>query len=159
MGCKQSKNEVSNRIKIQPKLDLIELENTTIRTPIFSFNGYETIAKCVKCYDADSIHVVFLYNKKFYRFICRLNGIDAAEIRSKNENEKKIAIKGKEFLESLILNKCIKVLCYNYDKYGRILVDIFSNNVYINNLLIKKKYAYKYDGKTKKNFDEWYQKK
>ena len=156
MGCKQSKKDDLNRIQIKPKLDLIELENTTIRTPIFSFNGYETSAKCVKCYDADSVHVVFLYNKKFFRFICRLNGIDAAEIKSKNQNEKKVAIEGKQFLESLILDKCIRINCYNYDKYGRILVDIFLNNIHINNLLIKKKYAYPYNGKTKTKFEEWH---
>ena len=88
MGCKQSKKDDLNRIEIKPKLDLIELENTTIRTPIFHLMGMKLLLNVVKCHDADSVHVGILYNKKFFRFICRLNGIDAAEIKSKNQNEK-----------------------------------------------------------------------
>ena len=160
MGCKNSKPiKNTNTYDIKVKLDLKELEDGTIRTPLFSFDGHKTRAKCVKCYDADSVHLVFVYNNKFHRFVCRLNGIDAAEITSKDSSEKQVAIQGKQYLEKTILNKCVNINCYKYDKYGRILVDIYKDKKHINNILIKKNYAYEYNGKTKKQFSEWYQKK
>ena len=46
--------------------------------------GKETNAKCTKCYDADTVHLVFSYNGQLCRWTCRLEGIDSAEIKSKN---------------------------------------------------------------------------
>jgi endonuclease YncB( thermonuclease family) len=157
------------------------------KTTKFSLNGKIFLAKCVKCYDADTIHVVFHIFNQFSRFTCRLFGIDTAEIKSKDELEKKYAITARDYLRNLILDKLIIIKCGEFDKYGRLLVTLFlvndtnelhmlggSNNdnnndnnddnnasTYfnfkesINNQLIMEKFAYNYNGKTKKPFVEW----
>ena len=156
MGCTTSKPKKEAPLDIKVKLDLKELVHQTIRTPKFSFNGIVTDAKCVKCYDADTVHMVFLYNKQFYRFTCRLLGIDAAEIRTTDEAEKKVAIEGRDYLSGLILDQIVRIECFNFDKYGRILIKINKGRLCINDDLVKKKYAYFYGGGTKKSFSEWH---
>ena len=131
------------------------LENGTINTKLFTLENLKCNAKCVKCYDADTIHIVIYFGNELQRFKCRLIGIDSAEIKSKNEKEKQHAIKAKEYLEKLILDKIIFVHCGLFDKYGRLLINIYYNDKNINTHLIDMKYAYAYDGKTKKDFNDW----
>lgn len=161
MGCTRSSpgKEVIKRLDIQVKLDLRELIDQTDRAPKFSFCGLKTEAKCVKCYDADTVHMVFLYNDTFYKFNCRLLGIDAAELRTVNPEEKRAAQAGRDYLASKILNQIVRIECFNFDKYGRILVKIYKGKKDINHDLVKKGHAYVYEGKTKKEFSEWYYKK
>lgn len=144
-----------------------ELLGSDINTPKFSLNNNIYIAKCVKCYDADTIHVVFKLHNKLQRFTCRLSEVDTAELRSSNGDEKSHAIKGRDFLKTLILDKLIIIKCGKFDKYGRLLIYIyhykkiinlgelqFMNS--INNLLIKEKWGYQYYGGSKLNFTDWY---
>lgn len=56
----------------------------------FSLNNMIFDAKVIKVYDGDTITVVFNYNNKYYKWNCRLNGIDTPEIKSNNEDEKKM---------------------------------------------------------------------
>lgn len=144
-----------------------DIKNATIDIPKFSLKNDVYIAKCVKCYDADSIHVVIFFHDKLQRFVCRLAEIDAFEISSKNLLEKEHATKARDFLSELILNKLILIKCDDFDKYGRLLVYVYSYNPCqeklddfifensINNILVDKKLAYKYDGGTKKDFTTW----
>ena len=148
-------------------MNLELLNKSNLSTPKFTLNGNIYIAKCVKCYDADTIHIViYLYNK-LQRFVCRLLNIDTAEIRSKNINEKNIALNGKKYLQELILDKLIIVKCYDFDKYGRLLVYIYLKNNKIQNLkynydnsinklLVDKKFGYEYYGGNKITFEEWF---
>ena len=98
-------------------------------TPLFSLNGSWFEAKCVKCYDADSVHVVFEWNQQFMRFKCRLYGIDSAELRSKHHEEKQVARKARDYLKSLILNKIVLIQCHDFDKYGRLLLSAYTNTI------------------------------
>jgi endonuclease YncB( thermonuclease family) len=118
----------------------------------FSLNEYVTDAKVVKIYDGDTIHAVFEFNNKLYKWVCRLDGIDTPEIKSKNSKEKEAAIKTRDYLREKILDKIVELKCKEFDKYGRLLVDVYHNNVFINDLLITEKYAKKYNGGTK---EEW----
>ena len=100
----------------------------------------------------------------------RLYEIDTPELKPKknlpNRDEHIIKAKAaKDFLSNLILNKVIKVLFLLNDKYGRPLVKIYIDEIiydsitsktiikeiYINNLMIEKGFAKKYDGGTKDN--------
>ena len=67
-----------------------ELNHTTKdNTPYLSFNGETHEAKIVYIYDGDTIHIVFKYKNQFYRWNCRINGVDTPELRTKNQKEKK----------------------------------------------------------------------
>ena len=126
----------------------------------FSLNGYTTFAKCVHVYDGDTIHVVFRMpnSNECYKWIIRMIGIDTPEMKSKNTNEKQLAIKARDFLRSLILDKIIMVECLDFDKYGRLLGNLYveGNETTISNQMIEKGYAKAYDGGTKAGFEELY---
>ena len=125
---------------------LSQLQNTSLDTPKFSLSGNIYVAKCVKCYDGDTIHAVFDLNGKFTRFVCRLAQINTPEMNNGGE----IA---RDILRSKILDKLIVLRCGDFGKYGRLLVEIYEYpaNVdelhfedSINHYLLKEGYAVKY---------------
>lgn len=127
--------------------------NATLKTPLFGLKGKTKWAKVVKVYDGDTIHVVFYLGFKLYRWKCRLLGIDTPEIKTKSKIEHSAAIKAKEKLSDLILNKIITIECNNFDKYGRLLITVYKSRVNINKFMVRQGYAYEYDGGTKKKFE------
>lgn len=140
-----------------------ELENcTTANTPLFTFDGKEFLCKCINVYDGDTVTVAFrpFYNeetkigdKTIYKYNIRLSGIDTPEIRTKNLDEKRKGIEIRDLLRKKILNKFITIRCGNFDKYGRLLGDIYDENtIHINQWLIDNGHAYGYDGGTKQIF-------
>jgi endonuclease YncB( thermonuclease family) len=127
-------------------------------TPYFSLDGREFVCKCVKVYDGDTITVALepFDSCGFYKFRTRLAGIDTPEIRTKNSDEKVQGNLVRDFLRGLILDKIIKIKCGEFDKYGRLLADVYemtdgvAAKTSLNQQLIEKKYAYAYDGGTKR---------
>jgi micrococcal nuclease len=146
----QNEPNVTNVTKVEDAL-----QATTADTPLFSLNGTERRAKCTKCYDADSVHLVFPYGDSMHRWNCRLLGIDSAEIRTKDEKEKVHAKRARDYLRTLILDKVITIHCGTFDKYGRLLGTLYCDGVNINEHLIEKGHAYAYTGGTKRKFREW----
>lgn len=120
----------------------------------FSFENYETVIKIIKIIDGDTITAIFKFKDEFYKSNFRINGIDTAEIHSTNENEKKFALDTKLYLSNLIINKNLKAKFLNFDKYGRILINIYlDNNELLSDILIKGGFAKKYNGGTKEKWD------
>ena len=116
----------------------------------FSFENYETIIKIIKVIDGDTITAIFKFKDEFYKSNFRLNNIDTAEIHSKDSNIKQLALDAKQYLYNLIINKNLKATFLNYDKYGRILIDIYlDNGETVSNNMINGGYAKKYNGGTK----------
>ena len=52
------------------------------------------------------------------------------------------------------MNKVVEVHCGDFDKYGRLLVELVDTEN-ISDWLIKNKYAFEYDGGTKKDWGEY----
>jgi micrococcal nuclease len=122
------------------------LEKTTQNTPFFSLKGYKLYGKCVKVYDGDTLHVnIYIFNS-FYKFKVRLLGIDTPEIRTRDLEEKKRGYQAKKFVQDKILDKIIFLHCHDFDKYGRLLVEIFEldSDISINDILLEQKLAKKY---------------
>jgi endonuclease YncB( thermonuclease family) len=90
-----------------------------------------------------------------YRFSIRLNGIDAPEIKGKTQAEKELALKSRDALNKLIMNKIVTLENISIEKYGRILADVYVGNICVNEYMIDNKYAIRYDGGTKNRPDEW----
>ena len=125
--------------------------------PMFSLNGLECNAKIVSCYDGDTVHALLEVFGTIHKFRCRLANIDTPEIRTKNENEKKQGVCARDILSSMILNKIVRLKCYEFEKYGRLLIDVYlpvegQNDVHINEWMVTNGYAHVYNGKTKQ---EW----
>lgn len=132
--------------------DEIKIEDTVEFTfPIKS-------GRVIKCYDADTITIAskLPYDASpLYRLSVRLNGIDAPEIKGKSAEEKEVAKEARDFLSNLVLNKMIRLENVESEKYGRILADVYLGDVHLNELLLKERYAVKYDGGTKLKPVSW----
>lgn len=164
------------------------LEIASFDVEEFSLKGKEMYGKVVYIYDGDTIYVVINLDSKMVKFNCRLNGIDSPEIRpkkshTKRDQEIKMAILSRNYLiEKLtgikphddITKKEIKDLCakstklvwikfMDFDKYGRVLVEIYTSDPSkqiptenpiksVNYDMIEQNYAIAYDGGTKSEF-------
>ena len=109
-------------------------------------------------YDGDTITVAskILKGKDVYRFSVRLNGIDSPEIKGKSEDEKMSAIVSRDKLSNLILNKVVRLEDVKTEKYGRILAEVYLDNLHINQWMLENKFAEPYDGGKKKKFEDFY---
>ena len=92
-----------------------------------------------------------------YRLSVRLNGIDTPEIKGKgvSEEEKECAKVARDFVSNLVLHKYVRLENIESEKYGRILADVYIDNVHVNELLINERYAVRYDGGTKVKPASW----
>lgn len=99
-------------------------------------------------------------NKNLYKFQVRLRGIDCPEMRSKDENEKEIAHIAKKTVSQQILHKIVYLDNIDYDKYGRILADVYLDKYKqhkLQDLLICWRLAVVYDDGTKQPPTNWKQ--
>ena len=111
-----------------------------------------TYAYVIKVYDGDTITIASKLPYKdspLYRVSVRLNGIDTPEIKGKTDEEKTLAKQAQVALSDLILNKNVKLINCKTEKYGRLLADVYIDDLYVNEWLLKNRYAIKYDGGTK----------
>jgi hypothetical protein len=112
----------------------------------------------IKVYDGDTITIVskLPYEKsELYRFPVRLHGIDAPEIKSHSDDEKVIAKEAREYLSNLLLHKYVSVKNLNTEKYGRLLADVYLDDIHINKCMLEQRFAVEYDGGTKKVPKSW----
>ena len=163
---------------------LIEnFEKYDISTPYFSLQDVNTYGRLVDIYDGDTVKVILPVMDRYFKFDVRLNGIDTCEIKSHNIENKNKALKARnricEMIEELWGNyvnskletqkeikdylktiTCIVfVKCYRFDKYGRLLADVYIDYNSINcksisEILLSEGLAYEYDGGTKLTEEE-----
>ena len=133
-------------------LDKINYENTVPFVPPIAGG------KVVKVYDGDTFTLASKLpnvDSPIYRFSIRLNGIDAPEIKGKTQAEKELAKKSRDALNKLIMNKFVRLENISIEKYGRILADVYVDNICVNEYMIDNNFAVKYDGGTKNRPDDW----
>ena len=114
----------------------------------------------IKVYDGDTITIAAKMPFKgspLYRLPVRLIGIDTPEIKGKSEDEISVAKEARDALSALILHKNIVLKNVTTEKYGRILADVYLDELHINKWLIEQRFAVKYDGGTKKPPESWVQ--
>ena len=147
----------------------------------FSLAGRKTVGKVVDIYNADTCKIVFGLDNVIVKFNCRLSGIDTPELKPSRHNpdrelEKKAAQRARNRLIQLCTDcdctldkkfsrkskkeflkkneKLVNIHCGDFDKYGRLLIEIFdiNNDKSFNTMLIEESYANKYDGGKKEPF-------
>ena len=116
--------------------------------------------RVIKVYDADTITIASKLpydDSPMYRLSVRLNGIDTPEMKGKgvSDDEKEAAKLARDFVSKLVLNKYVRLENIESEKYGRILTDVYIGNIHLNELLLKERYAVKYDGGTKIKPTSW----
>tara|TARA_B100000242_G_C43039518_1_gene484855 strand:+ start:824 stop:1351 length:528 start_codon:yes stop_codon:yes gene_type:complete len=162
------------------------LLQSTNRMEEFTLLGEIKVCKVVSVYDGDTIKVCFYHNNIINKWSVRLLGLDTPELRpsrllSNRQDEIRKAKESRDYLRSILLpskndttQKLFYLKCFDFDKYGRLLGEIFeyqpvifknNNSDYqtggtlsntnlhpssINTLMITNGYAKYYDGGKKK---------
>jgi len=128
-------------------------------TGVFAGDGDSIIsAHITNVYDGDTVTAqLYLLPGLIQTTNIRLLGIDTPEMKSKSECEKELAVKAKEFLSDLILDKDVYVTNISRDKYGEridgyIYLSVIDHKS-VSEILIEKNYAIPYDGGKKDH--EW----
>ena len=112
----------------------------------------------VKVYDGDTITVAAklpFIDSPIYRFSVRLNGIDSPEIKGTTKKERELAIQSRDALYNMIFGKIIELKNNGMEKYGRLLADVYYNDMHVNKWMVDNNYAVKYDGGKKVRGDDW----
>ena len=149
-------NEVNNMYK---KLSIIKNDKDI---PYFSFNGKSFYAKHCNIYDGDTFSVIFEYNNEIIKYRCRCMGYDTAEMKplktkENRDEEKELALRAKKRLEELLNKhptKLIKIECLDFDKYGRLLVNVWNmvDSKSINDIMIEEGHGKAYTGGKKEKW-------
>ena len=117
-----------------------------------------TYGKVIKVYDGDTITIATKLpypTSPIYRILVRLNGIDTPEIKGQTQKEKELAKKIRDALQIKLLNKIVHLKNTRSEKYGRLLADVYLDNICINTWMIEQGFAVPYSGGTKERPDEW----
>lgn len=161
----------------------MSLIDATDKVPAFTLAGTIRPAKVVSCYDGDTFAAVMTIGtcEQLWKFDCRMLGYDAPEMKplktiANREEIKVAALRSKIALASFLcdgidtsksytskeidavvkLNKrIIELRCKEFDKYGRVLVEVPNTaaDSTVNSWMIENKYGYPYSGGTKKVFE------
>lgn len=163
-----SKDDISNKNLLNINLDKKNIIYKNYMSDGSDIKWEDTVeftfpikgGRVIKCYDADTITIASKLpfdDSPMYRLSVRLNGIDTPEIKGKgvSDEEKEAAKQARDFVSNLVLNKYVTLENIESEKYGRILADVYIGDVHLNNLLLKERYAVKYDGGTKLKPSSW----
>jgi endonuclease YncB( thermonuclease family) len=149
---KNTLNKITNKSNDLSYLNNIEYNDT------IPFIPHIVYVKVIKVYDGDTITVASklpLEGSPIYRFSVRLAGIDSPEIKGSSSTEKKLAIKSRDALHKLIFGKIIELRNHSKEKYGRLLADVYFDNIHVNKWMLDKKLAVEYNGGKKIRPENW----
>lgn len=136
-----------------------KIENASLGKD-FSFCGESFRAKVVEVYDGDTIRIVFdVAGFGRVQWRARMVGYDSPEMKPPlsdpgREEIKKKAVAARVALVGRVLNKVVRCDCGEFDKYGRVLVMLYTHDVpgtSVNDWMIAQGHGYAYDGGKKPN--------
>jgi micrococcal nuclease len=107
---------------------------------------YTYNATVLRVIDGDTVQLnIDLGFRMYFKANCRLNGLNTKELNSKDEAERELANKAKQYLESLIpVNKSVRIESKSLDKYGRPLIELYVDDLHVNESLLKEGLAISY---------------
>jgi endonuclease YncB( thermonuclease family) len=128
----------------------------------FSFKGKTFWGIPTNVYDGDTLSMIFLHDNKHVKYRCRCLGYDSPEMKPSLQDinrlkEKELAVLAKNrFKELLDKNPdgVVRFYCSDFDKYGRLLVNIWNgvDEKSINEIMVEEGHGKKYDGGTKEKW-------
>jgi micrococcal nuclease len=107
---------------------------------------YTYNATVLRVIDGDTVQLnIDLGFRMYFKANCRLNGLNTKELNSKDEAERELANKAKQYLESLTpVNKSVRIESKSLDKYGRPLIELYVDDLHVNESLLKEGLAISY---------------
>jgi endonuclease YncB( thermonuclease family) len=141
------------------QLELLSWSDTSIEQ--FSLNGRIILGKVVSVYDGDTCKVNLFVSNDLKQFTVRMMGYDSPEMRTKNTTEKQCGNVSKTALIKLVEGHIVKLECLEFDKYGRLLANVFirvanGEELNVNEFMISNHFGHSYLGGSKSTFDELY---
>ena len=112
--------------------------------------------KYLKNYDADTItfEIEGVHPLLGKKISVRVSGVDTPEMRTKNKCEKALAKQAKRYVASVVQKaKRIDLKNIKRGKYFRVVADVELDGQSLSKSLLKKGFAYPYDGGTKSKVD------
>ena len=126
--------------------------------PYFTFKGRTYMAKPVNVYDGDTFSIIFEYAEggELMKYRCRCYGYDTAEMKPRRDlagrdEEVAKAKAAKARLIELFGTGLVRIECLDFDKYGRILVNVWNqtDSRSVNDIMIAEGHGKAYFGGTK----------
>jgi endonuclease YncB( thermonuclease family) len=78
--------------------------------PMFSLNGLKTYGRVVDIVDGDTMKIIIqIFDKRYFRFNVRLDGIDTSEMKSKDSKNKQKAIEARDAVFYKLSNQIDKI--------------------------------------------------
>jgi endonuclease YncB( thermonuclease family) len=136
------KSHVANK-KPTDYLRTVKYEDTIPFIPLI------THGKVIKVYDGDTITVASQLPFKgspLYRFSVRMAHIDTPEMKGATPSECELAIQSRDALHRLIFGKIVELRNHSREKYGRLLADVYFHDLYINDWMVERQFAIRYEG-------------
>lgn len=108
-------------------------------------------------YDGDTFTIAVWHAgiRQWTRYSVRIKGIDCPEMRTKNANERTVALQAKALVESLILKKRVILQNAAREKFGRVLADVFIEGTSVGHELLRRRLAVEYHGDAKCPPEDW----
>lgn len=138
----------------QQSCDLDSAPHALAEIPEFSFNGTIVIGRCVKVYDGDTVHFVVNYpagdQNKWIRRRFRMIGYNSPEVTGETRDA---GLRARDYLAGLLYGKKALLQLHDFDKWGRVLCDVYlidencRPELHVNAEMIKKGYGIVYSGK------------
>lgn len=75
--------------------------------------------------------------------------------KGKTANEKRMAIESRDKLHELVFDKMVHLKNISTEKYGRILADVYLDELHVNEWMLDNSLAVPYDGGSKNRPVEW----
>jgi len=157
MGCLFTKSNDTGGVSLSTKetpFSLSTLDTSTI--PYFTFKGRVLVARPCNIYDGDTFSICFMHGNEIMKWKCRCLGYDSPEMKPllkdpNREKEKELAGLARARFEQLLLSNAtglIRVVCSDFDKYGRILGTIYNDvdTDSINDIMIREGHGKEYNG-------------
>jgi len=117
--------------------------------------NYRYNAKVLDVYDGDTMTLLIDVGFNIHlKEKVRLTGIDTPEIRTSSTREKIHGIHVRDYLREMLLGNIVEIETTKEGKFGRYLVDVFYEDLHINQHLIDRGDAKPYDGGKR---EKWYQ--
>lgn len=140
-------------MKIQYYHQELEIDDETyqlccqscLNNPVYSLKDVITIGKVIDVYDGDTCTINLIIEQQVKTLKCRFRGYNSPEFRVAKDhpNRKELKMKAKKSREYLCQlleypdNPYVVVKCFEFDKYGRLLVDVYNKHIFINEEMIK----------------------
>jgi endonuclease YncB( thermonuclease family) len=116
----------------------------------FNLCDYRSWVRVVDVYDGDTLKVLMNHRGRIDVWTVRMNGYNAPEMKPlkthPNRDEEIVKAKrAKAVLYEKTIDRTLFIRVYGFDKYGRLLAELYDGHIHINQYMVKNGYGYVYN--------------